>query len=109
MTHQMTCKQFGSTLLGGTVLLLIQPCGGGGSDSHSAYGGNNSGTGCGNTISDNHGHVLTIAVADLDSTSDMTYNIQGSADHTHSITLTAANLANLKSHTGVAVTTTTNA
>jgi len=108
MAHRMTRKQFGSTLLGGTVLLLIQSCGGGGgSDGYSAApppGG--SGTGCNDSIADNHGHVLVIATADLDSTTDKTYDIHGTADHTHSVTLTAADLAKLKSHVTVMVTTT---
>jgi hypothetical protein len=110
MTHHMTRKQFGGALLGGTVLLLIQSCGGGGgSDSYGGSGSPVSGgaaTGCNDTIAANHGHVLTIAAADLDSTTGKTYDIYGTADHTHSVTLTAANLASLKSHATVVVTTT---
>jgi hypothetical protein len=34
--------------------------------------------------------------ADRDSMTDMTYDIRGTADHTHSVTLTSAQLALLK-------------
>jgi hypothetical protein len=52
----------------------------------------------------NHGHVLTIAAADLDSTVDKVYDIRGTTGHTHSVTLTVANLRLLKAGTAVAVT-----
>jgi hypothetical protein len=51
--------------------------------------------------------VLAIPVADLSSTVDKTYDIQGSADHTHSVTFTAAQLAQLKAGTAVIVTSST--
>jgi hypothetical protein len=86
---------------------VLAGCGGGG-----GYGGGDNGTppappaggGCGATISDNHGHALAIAAADLDSTSDKTYDIRGAADHTHSVTFSAAQLAQLKAGNTVTVT-----
>lgn len=112
MTTRMTRKEFCGSLLGGTVLLLVQGCGGGGSSyggdpatsaSPPPAGGGTPGTGCTPTISANHGHMLTIPLADLDSATDKTYDIQGTALHAHSVTLTAADLRTLK--TGAAVTT----
>jgi hypothetical protein len=100
MATGMTRKVFCGSALGATVLLLIESCGGGGS-SYSA--GTGTVAGCGNTIAANHGHVLTIALADLDSATDITYNIQGSADHNHTVTLTVAQLRTLK--TGASVST----
>jgi hypothetical protein len=100
MTTGMTRKDFCSSALGATLLLLIESCGGGGS-SYSA--GTGTVAGCGNTIALNHGHVLTIALADLDSPTDTTYNIQGSADHNHTVTLTVAQLRTLK--TGASIST----
>jgi hypothetical protein len=91
----------------GGWLLATAGCGGGG-----GYGGSNdpnappAGSGCAATISDNHGHVLAIAAADLDSTADKTYDIQGTADHSHSVTFSAAQLAQLKAGAMVSVTTT---
>src|SRR5499427_7420341 len=47
-------------------------------------------------ITGNHGHSVTIPAADLDSTVDKTYNIQGTASHNHTITLTPAQLQDIK-------------
>jgi hypothetical protein len=47
-------------------------------------------------ITGNHGHSVTIPTADLDSTVNMTYNIQGTANHNHTITLTPAQLQDIK-------------
>ena len=59
---------------------------------------------CGATaISDNHGHTLTIPAADVDSTVAITYSILGIADHDHTITLTPAQLAQIKNSTSVTV------
>jgi hypothetical protein len=61
---------------------------------------------CGATnISANHGHALVIPPADVDSTVDKVYSILGTADHNHLVTLTAAQLTQLK--TGAAGTTIT--
>ena len=60
---------------------------------------------CGATaISDNHGHTLTIPAADVDSTVVKMYSIAGVADHGHTITLTPAQLAQIKGMTSVTVT-----
>jgi hypothetical protein len=56
------------------------------------------------------GHAVGVvcgAAADLNSTVDIAYDIRGTADHTHSVTFTAAQLAQLKAGTMVTVTTTT--
>lgn len=59
---------------------------------------------CGATaISDNHGHTLTIPAADVDSTVVKTYSIAGIADHDHTITLSPAQLAQIKAMTSVTV------
>ena len=113
MTTRMTRKGFCGALLGGSVLLLIQSCGGGGSDSSEppatpspppTPGGASASVGCSNTIAANHGHVLTMALADLDSASDKTYELQGAADHSHTVLLTVAQLRSLK--IGASVSTT---
>lgn len=116
MTMNMTRKDFCGALLGGTVLLFIQGCGGGGSDSGSTMdsatptptpsppSGGNPSSGCTDSIAANHGHVLAVALADLDSATDKTYDIQGGADHTHTVILTVSQLRALK--TGVSVSTT---
>lgn len=122
MTKMMlTRKGFLGAAAGGTLLLLLQACGGGGDDGASGKdtGGAAGGTGgsaapseqsCGangSAIASNHGHSVTIPVADLDSTSDKTYSIQGAASHDHQITLTVAQLQALKAGKEVTVTSTT--
>lgn len=103
----VTRKQFLGGLGAGTVVLWLQGCGGGGSD-----GGGGGGNQCGATgaaISGNHGHTLTIPEADLSATVDKTYNIMGTAGHSHTVTFTPAQLAMLKSHQSVTVASTTSA
>jgi len=56
----------------------------------------------GAAISLNHGHTLGIAAVDLDSMVDMTYSSRGSSDHDHTVTLTVAQLRQLKA--GLSVT-----
>ena len=118
----ITRKRFLGALGSGTVVLWLQACGGGGGGS-SMGGGGGGGMGggyggggdqsCGATgaeISGNHGHTLTIDEADLNSMTDKTYNIMGTASHDHMVTFTAAQLASLKAGQSVVVnSTTTNA
>ena len=106
----VTRKRFVETMASGSVMLLFTACGGG-----SSYNGAPApapapapANSCSPAqISGNHGHVLVIPKSDLDSTTAMTYDIQGSADHTHSVTFTAAQLAQLKQGITVTVTSTT--
>lgn len=98
----LTRKAFLGDLAGGAALLVLGGCGGGG-----GYGGSTTllpaaGT-CLAQIAGNHGHALIIPRADLDATTDKTYSIQGSADHSHDVTFTAAQLADLKAGRTVAV------
>ena len=96
-TVAITRKAFLVQLVGGGWVLT--GCGGGG------YGGMSAptpstGAGCTATIAGNHpapnAHTLTIPVADLNSTMDVQYDIPGAADHSHKVTFTAADLAQLK-------------
>ena len=95
-------KRFLGIAAGSSAGVLLAGCGGGG------YGGGGTpASSCGSTIANNHGHSVPIAVADLDSTTTEAYNITGSADHGHTITLSPAQLAQLKAGTTVTVTSTT--
>jgi hypothetical protein len=98
-------KAFLIQAAGGGWLLATAGCGGGGGDSGNPPAPP-AGSGCAATISDNHGHVLAIATTDLDSASDLTYDIQGNAGHSHSVTFSAAQLAQLKAGNTVSVTST---
>jgi hypothetical protein len=100
-TMSSTRKTFLLQLASGGGLLVIG-CGGGGDSTPAQQA---AGGGCSAAIAANHGHVLTIAAADLNSTTDLTYDIQGSATHNHKVTFSAAQLAQLKAGTAVTVTT----
>jgi len=47
-------------------------------------------------ISNNHGHVLELPIADIDAGADKTYKVTGTATHCHQVTITAADFATLK-------------
>ncbi len=111
---------------GALVTLVLVGCGsdddggGGGSSGSGGSGGGSAGNGsggsagastgpCSTTMTFPHGHELPIEAADLDSTTDKTYDIQGSAPHAHMVTLTAAQLAELKAGQSVVVTSSVDA
>ncbi len=131
MKTNLSRRHFFEPALGTVMLLLIPGCGGGGdanlADAASTLGVTPSNTtsstpvtaaatppdpyattpsapsaSCGSTFDFNHGHVLLVMRADLDSTTAVSYDITGAADHAHTVTLTVAQLATLK--TGAAVT-----
>lgn len=71
------------------------------------------GSGCGSdlklegdTIAQNHGHVLTIKKDELAAKENKTFNIQGTADHPHDVTVSADQLARLRNGERVEVTST---
>jgi hypothetical protein len=123
---KLTRKEFLTVgaLAGATVTLLITGCGsdddGGGSGgagggtggSGGGTGGTGGGTGgaggssgspCTADIVGNHGHVLDIPAADLDSTTPMAYDIQGTSVHNHTVVFTPTQLADLKAGNPVSV------
>jgi hypothetical protein len=92
-----------------SVAVVLSGCGGGGDDTPAPAPAPTppspsppSAQSCGATvIVSNHGHSLTIPTADLDSTTDKTYDIQGQSTHNHTVTLTPAQLAQIKAGTAV--------
>jgi hypothetical protein len=103
----ITRKKFLGATAGSTVLLLFG-CGGGGGGGNNNNGGNAQSCGAdGGAIAGNHGHVLTVATADLDSATSKTYDITGSATHPHTVTFTPAQLQSLKAGQSVTVTSST--
>jgi hypothetical protein len=56
------------------------------------------------TISGNHGHEMTVAVADIEAGVDKTYQIQGTSAHPHDVTVTAAQYQMLADGSSVTVT-----
>ncbi len=108
----LTRQQFCASMVGATVTLWLQGCGGGGY-SDPAMLPPPTGARCGasgNDISANHGHALTILKADLDSVTDRTFSLTPSTEgHVHSVTFTAGQLASLKAGSMVTATSTTTA
>ena len=78
------------------VVITVSGCGGGGGgysspsspSTPSAAGGSSSDKM--GTISDNHGHLAVVTGAQLIAGNAVQLDIRGSADHTHTVTLTAA-------------------
>ncbi len=110
-------RRFFKPTLGTAMLLLIPGCGGGGttlansaaelSSTPSSTPSSTSGAGCAASFDFNHGHALTVLRSDLDSMTTVSYDIQGSADHTHLVTFTVAQLATLKTGASVTVVSST--
>lgn len=104
----ITRQEFCGALAGASALLILQACGGG-DDYGSSPAPAPPPSGCGasgNSIVGNHGHVLTIARVDLDATTPQTYSIAGTSGHDHTVTFSAAQLAQLKAGASVTVTST---
>ena len=100
LTRKLFLRQMG----GGCLTLVLAGCGGGGDDDEGPQPPN---AGCSNFLfSSNHGHALEIPAADLNSLTDKSYSVQGTATHDHPFTLTAANLARLKAGQTILVVTT---
>ena len=104
----MTRKEFFDTIVKGTAGLVglaavTEACGSSGGQQDAAMVGNCLANGTNVTIGANHGHVLVVAKADVMAGTAKTYDIMGTADHTHSVTISAANMASLA--TNFAITT----
>jgi hypothetical protein len=95
-------RLFVADTAGTAVALMLGACGGGG-DYMSPPPPTPALLCSATNISANHGHALAVPSGDVDSTVDMVYNIMGTADHNHLVTLTAAQLAQLKAKTAVTV------
>jgi len=47
-------------------------------------------------IGTNHGHTITVTLADVNAAADKTYDITGSSPHAHSVMVTAAQFTQIK-------------
>lgn len=57
-------------------------------------------------ITANHGHSLVVSRDDVNAGTEKTYTIDGTAGHSHSITITSANFDKLKNNEPIEVTST---
>src|SRR5262249_55128864 len=80
-TTMLDRKDFLSGIAGVTVTLIVNACGGG-DDSNGGSAGNGDGD-CKDVdvaITSNHGHVLNIALADIEAAQTKTYSIKGTSN-----------------------------
>ena len=100
----MTRKEFLGTVLGAAGAAALAGCGGddgGGADSSVQRSCATNGTAI--TIDANHGHVLMVTSSDVNAGADKTYDITGTALHSHMVTVTAADFARLQSNANASV------
>jgi hypothetical protein len=115
---RLSRKEFLLGTLGGVAGLVGLGCSGssstsgsggnngaGGSSASGGAGGQASITSCAADIADNHPlpHQLDVVPADVAAGADKSYDIQGAADHNHTVVLTAADFAKLAAGSLVAV------
>jgi hypothetical protein len=92
---KITRRQFLGTA---AVVGAAAACGGGGGDDGAGPMKDCVVNGTTATIGSNHGHTITVSMVDVMAGVDKTYDIMGTAAHTHSVTVTAANFASLVSN-----------
>ncbi|MDX2088342.1 MAG: hypothetical protein SFX73_10855 [Kofleriaceae bacterium] len=97
----MTRKQFLKSVLGvgvGAVgVAAIAGCGGDDGGGGTTVDAANVCTSPATNIASNHGHTINVSLADVDAAANKTYDISGSGGHAHSVTITAAQFAQIKS------------
>ena len=99
----LTRKQFLMLLAGSAAAAAC-----GGSSSPQGPSGNCAANGTNVQIAQNTGHVLVVSKQDIAAGVDKTYVMTGDPSHTHNITLTAADFAELQKNVGVGEVTTIN-
>jgi len=109
-------KTAGALLLATPAYVLLSCSSSSGSDSDD-YGSDDDGdnnyetdcleNGARGSISANHGHSLTVSSADVNSGTEKTYSIAGSAGHSHDVTVSVANFNTLKSNQQIIIASTT--
>lgn len=55
------------------------------------------------SITDNHGHAISVSKEDVSNGVEKTYDITGTGSHSHTVTVTADNFATLKDNDSVTV------
>jgi hypothetical protein len=60
------------------------------------------------SISTNHGHILAVSKEDVAAGVDKSYDIHGSANHTHTVTVTADKFAALAANNAIMTTSSLN-
>lgn len=107
---RMTRKEFLRSLFGATAGgLVLAACGGddGGMQADAAVSqASCTMNGTSVNIETNHGHVLMVSKEDVSAGAAKTYDITGTADHAHSVMVSAADFAKLAQNMSVHLTST---
>ena len=93
-------------LLSGYIIIVSEACGG---SSNTTPTQPTTVTDVSGNISANHGHVATATAAAITAGTQVALNIQGTATHPHTLTLSGNDLTALKNRQTVTLTTTTDA
>jgi hypothetical protein len=99
----MTRKQFLGTMIGAGAALAAGCGGDDGGGTDSSVQRNCAANGTSVTIDANHGHVLMVTSADVAAGLDKTYDITGTAIHSHMVTVTGADFMRLQSNANASV------
>ena len=96
----ITRKEFLRSLVGGaTGIVAIGFIAGCGGDDGGSAAPDSAGASCTmptSAISGNHGHVFAITLAEVDAGVEKTYDIKGTSPHTHSVTVNATQMGQVK-------------
>jgi hypothetical protein len=65
--------------------------------------------GTSSSISNNHGHIISVSKADVKDGAEKAYSIDGSANHDHTVVITADNFEALKTNQSIQVPSSTSA
>jgi hypothetical protein len=87
------------------VVITITGCG----DDNPTGPSGGSGTDVNGVVSANHGHRATVTGVQITAANAVSLDIRGDADHTHTVTLTAAQIVQIGNRQQVVVTSTTDA
>ena len=102
---KMTRKHFLQLALAAGGAAAAAACGGA-MTPQQPVGGNCLANGTTTSIGANHGHVLAVPKEDVAAGVQKTYDIRGAADHSHQVTLTAADMAALRQNAAIGETST---
>ncbi len=102
-------KSAGALLLAAPAYVLLSCSSSDDSNPNSPQGGGNPdclANGTNTSIGDNHGHSISVSKNDVNAAVEKIYNITGSGDHPHNVTVSAANFNTLKNNQQISVTST---
>lgn len=82
-------------MLAGVVITITEGCGGGSSNPTSPSGGGGAAGDVNGSVSANHGHVATVTRVHLSEGGAVSLDIRGSADHSHTVGLSGAQVTQI--------------